>query len=109
VAIGTFDEFMALSVADVLTMTTKSTQSIFSPLQASAREVAMKLIEEQTLGSVKLPAADRDSPLFHLRGSQEFIILSGKGARRPHVGADHPAPRASRRTLPRSRRNSQSV
>jgi hypothetical protein len=35
--IGTFDEFMALSVIDVLTMTTKSTQSIFFSTSAQAR------------------------------------------------------------------------
>jgi hypothetical protein len=76
VAIGTFDEFMALSVIDVLTMTTKSTQSIFSPFQLKLGRSCNE-IGEQTLGSVKLSAANLDVPLCHLRGSQRFIILSG--------------------------------
>jgi hypothetical protein len=38
VAIGTFDEFMALlSVTDAVTMTTKSTQSIFGSTSVQAR------------------------------------------------------------------------
>src|SRR6516162_6549660 len=51
---------MALSVSDVLTMTTKSTQSIFFSTQLKLGRSCTE-IEEQTLGSVKLSAANRDS------------------------------------------------
>ena len=64
---------MALSVSDVLTMTTKSTQSIFFSSQLKLGRSCTE-IEEQTLGSVKLSAANRDSLFAICGGSQTFII-----------------------------------